>query len=256
MTVDLAATETGQGTPLLILHGLFGSARNWATIARRLSDAHRVFSLDLRNHGNSPWADRQAYPEMAEDLRAFIVGRGLAPAAVLGHSMGGKAAMWLALEHPETIDRLVVVDMAPVAYSHTQLDYVRAMQAVDMAGVTRRADVDAALVPAVPEPGVRAFLLQNLVQEDGRWAWRVNLDVIARDMADIMDFPLPPGARPFAKPALFLAGGQSDYVRPEHHDRIRALFPNAVLEAVPDVGHWVHAERPDLVVERVARFLA
>ncbi|HYD29946.1 MAG TPA: alpha/beta fold hydrolase [Azospirillaceae bacterium] len=255
MAVELAATEIGGGRPLLILHGLFGSGRNWTTIAKRLAERARVFTLDARNHGNSPWADSMTYPEMAEDVRAFIVAKGLVPAAVMGHSMGGKILMHLALEHPEMVDRLVVVDMAPVAYGHTQLPYVRAMKAVDLSRVSRRGDVDAALAASVPEVGIRAFLLQNLVQEDRRWAWRINLDVIERDMAAIMDFPMPGGMRPFDKPALFLAGAKADYIRPEHHERIRALFPQAVIEMVPDAGHWVHAEKPSVVVERTTAFL-
>jgi pimeloyl-ACP methyl ester carboxylesterase len=196
------------------------------------------------------------YPAMAGDVLDLLDRNGFDHAALLGHSMGGKVAMWLALEQPRRVERLIVVDIAPVAYRHTLLHYVEAMRAVDLAAATRRADVDAALAASIPEPPIRAFLLQNLVQDGGRFAWRINLDTIGADMETITGFPEVAAGRRYDGPALFLAGERSDYVRPGHHDRIRDLFPNAVIETVADAGHWVHAEQPERVIERVSAFLA
>lgn len=260
MSLDLAYAEFGSsGPPVVVLHGLLGSARNWTAIAKRLGASRHVYTLDLRNHGGSPWADGMSYGAMAEDVRRFIAGRGLAgAAAVVGHSMGGKAAMTLALEHGEVVERLVVVDIAPVPYAHgTFMPFVRAMRAVDPSGVSRRAEVDERLREAVPDPGVRAFLLQNLVSDErgGGLRWRVNLAAIEADMADVMGFPDPEPGRAYEGRTLFLAGERSDYVRPEHHGTIRGLFPNVTIEAVPGAGHWVHAEQPERFLERVQAFL-
>ncbi len=226
----------GAGTPLLIAHGLYGSARNWGVIARRLSDSRPVVAVDMRNHGESPWADRQGYAEMAGDLASAIDGRW----DVLGHSMGGKAAMVLALTRPEKVRRLVVADIAPVAYTHSQQRYIDAMRAVDLAQVETRGDADRQLLALVPEDGVRAFLLQSLDVKARRW--RLNLDVLSAEMARIVGFPEVEGR--FEGPALFLSGAESDYVRPEHRARIRALFPAARFAKIPGAGHWLHAEKP------------
>src|SRR4051812_2005774 len=166
MSIALAATDYGQGPPLLVLHGLFGSGRNWASIAQRLAADRRVITLDLRNHGASPWQDAMGYAEMATDLLDHIETHGLGPSAVLGHSMGGKVAMTAAFVRPDLVERLVVVDIAPVANPPNLLAYVKAMRAADLAGVTRRGEVDAALAEAVPNAAERGFLLQNLVIEE------------------------------------------------------------------------------------------
>jgi esterase len=252
----LAATVHGPATsrpPLLIAHGLFGSARNWAAIARRLALHRQVIAVDMRNHGDSPRSREHGYAALAQDLAETIAGHG-GRADVLGHSMGGKAAMVLALTEPEPVRRLIVADMAPVAYAHSQLDYVRAMQAVDLAAVRRRGDADAAMAGAVPDQAVRAFLLQSLAVAPGETAsWKLNLDVLAAEMPGIMGFP-EIEAR-FAGPTLFLTGGRSDYVRPAHLARIRELFPAAEHREIPGAGHWLHAEAPAAFIAAVAAFL-
>jgi len=254
--VALAVAEYGSGPPLLILHGLFGSGRNWSSLAQRLAAVHQVFALDARNHGASPWADSMSYADMTEDLQALQGARGLGRAAVIGHSMGGKAAMLLALHHAEAVERLVVVDVAPIAYQPALAAYVRAMRAVDLAEVSRRAEVDAQLAGAVTSPAERAFLLQNLVLEGGRARWRLNLPVLERFMPDISGFPEPAAGVSFAGPALFVAGERSNYVRPEHRPAIERLFPNSRIARVPEAGHWLHAERPDAFLALVTPFLA
>ena len=256
MPLKLAAAEYGQGPPVLVLHGLFGSGRNWASIAQKLAPTYRVFTLDLRNHGASPWAETMGYAEMADDVRAFIAERGLGRVAVIGHSMGGKTAMVLALRHGDLVERLVVVDVAPAANPPTLLAYVRAMQDVDLSRVTRRADADAPLAAAVPDPAVRAFLLQNLLIDGGHASWRLNLAAIDRAMGGLTGFPeLPPGSA-CAGATLFVAGARSDYVRPEHEPTIMRLFPQARIEHIAEAGHWVHAEQPGAFLGRVAPFLA
>ena len=214
--MQLASTVHGTPTdrpPLVIAHGLFGSGRNWGAIARRLAESRQVVTLDMRNHGDSPKSPDHGYAAMADDLSAAMAAFG-GRADLLGHSMGGKAAMVLALTEPERLRRLVVADMAPVAYGHSQLGYVRAMQAIDLATVARRADADKALAAAVPDPGLRAFFLQSLALGPSGAGWKLNLGALADEMPRIMDFPDLPGR--FDGPTLFLTGGRSDYVRPEH----------------------------------------
>ena len=254
--VALAAAEQGSGPPLLILHGLFGSGRNWSTPAQRLAATRHVFALDARNHGASPWADSMTYADMTEDVQTFAAVRRLGPAAISGHSMGGKAAMLLALNHAETVERLVVVDVAPVSYPPALAAYVRAMRAVDLAGVSRRGEVDAQLAGTITSQAERAFLLQNLVLDSGQARWRLNLPVLDRFMPEISGFPEPAAGGSFAGPALFVAGEHSSYVRPEYRPAIERLFPQARVVQVPGAGHWLHAERPDAFLALVMPFLA
>jgi pimeloyl-ACP methyl ester carboxylesterase len=256
MTLRLAATEYGTGPALAILHGLFGSGRNWASVAQRLAAQHRVVALDLRNHGASPWAEAMDYAAMAEDVRATMQALGHRRYALLGHSMGGKAAMMLALMHRDEVERLVVADIAPAAYAPRHLGYVRAMAALDLAIITRRGEAEALLVAAVPDPAERAFLVQNLVFEEGRARWRLNLAAIERAMPTLVDFPALPAGAVYRGPALFVAGSRSDYLRPEHEPAIRRLFPAARLAHIAGAGHWVHAERPREFLALVESFLA
>ena len=254
--IELSVSESGSGSPLVILHGLFGSKRNWVTVAHRLAATHRVIAVDLRNHGESPWDERHDYRALAADVAAVIEERVGGPAAVLGHSMGGKAAMVLALTRPELVERLVVVDIAPVRSTATPIEYVRAMRALPLAAFSQRLDVKEALAPAIPDPMVRGFLTLNLVSGPSGLAWTVNLEAIERNFDTILGFPELLAARPFSKPALFVAGGRSDYVRPEHHTEIRRLFPAATIDVIERAGHWVHADAADAFVAAVGRFLA
>lgn len=225
--------------PLLIAHGLYGSARNWGVIAKRLSDERQVVAVDMRNHGQSPWHDSHAYPDLAADL-AEVIGAHGGQMDVIGHSMGGKAAMMLALEHPEAVRRLLVADIAPVAYGHSQIQYIEAMWQVDLSTLERRPEAEAQLAKAGVEPALQSFFTQSLDVPNRRW--RLNLDVLAEQMPNIMSFPGSDAA--WEGSALFLAGAESDYVLPEHRDRIRDLFPNARFAKLPGAGHWLHAEKP------------
>jgi esterase len=233
---------------LLISHGLFGSGRNWGVIARRLSAGRPVVAVDMRNHGASPWSPGHGYPELAADLAEVIEARG-APMDVLGHSMGGKAAMVLALTRPELVRRLVVADIAPVAYGHSQIQNIEAMRRVDPARVASRAEAAAALGPL--EPGLAEFFLQSLDLKDRRW--RLNLDALEANMPAILGFPPIEGR--FDGPVLFLTGADSGYVTPEARPRIRELFPKARFARIPGAGHWLHAEKPREFEAAVDTFL-
>ncbi|MFN7003115.1 MAG: alpha/beta fold hydrolase [Roseinatronobacter sp.] len=234
------------GTPtdlpkLLIVHGLFGSARNWGAIAKRLSDSREVICVDMRNHGESPWSDSHAYTNLAQDLAEIARAEG-GRLDVLGHSMGGKAAMMLALTEPDLVHRLLIADIAPVAYDHSQRHLIAAMRSVPLDQVKTRAQAEQALAAAVSDPSVRAFLLQSLDLRSQPARWRLNLEVLDREMDKITGWPEPLGQ--FDGPALFLSGALSDYVRPEHRPMIRSLFPQARFAKLPDAGHWLHAEAP------------
>jgi esterase len=256
MPLELAANEFGSGPPVAILHGLFGSGRNWRSVAQHLAAHHRVLTFDLRNHGASPWAEGMSYGEMVEDLRASFRARGIDHAAVLGHSMGGKVAMLIALLHPGEIDRLVIVDIAPAANPPNLLAYIRAMRAVDLRGVKRRAEVDVMFAGAVPDPAERAFLLQNLVIDENAARWRLNLEAIERGFPQIIGFPDLPAGTAYRGPALFVAGARSNYIQPEHEPEIRRLFPQAEIIRIDGAGHWVHAEQPQAFLQTVAPFLS
>ncbi len=231
----------GNGPPLLIAHGLYGSARNWGIIAKRLSDHRRVVAVDMRNHGHSQHAPDHSYPALANDLAETIRDLG-GQADVLGHSMGGKAAMVLALMHPELVRSLVVADIAPVRYAHTQIEFIDAMEAVDLTQVTRRSEADVQMRDTVRDPALRAFLLQSLEIADGRASWRLNLTALRDQMPLIMAFPAGFEASP--RQVHVLRGGQSHYVQGDHETAMRELFPHARIETLSGAGHWLHAEDP------------
>jgi pimeloyl-ACP methyl ester carboxylesterase len=223
----------------LIVHGLYGSARNWGVIAKRLSDDRQVVAVDMRNHGLSPWYDTQSYPDMAGDLAQVLEGLD-GPFDLLGHSMGGKAAMVLALTRPDLVNRLIVADIAPVTYSHSQIQFIEAMRAVNLDKVERRSDAAEQLRGIVDDPNLITFFTQSLDIKEKKW--RLNLDVLAREMPQILSFPEVTGE--FDKPTLFLSGANSDYVKREYREGIKALFPQAQFAKIPGAGHWLHAEKP------------
>ncbi|MGB8815161.1 MAG: alpha/beta fold hydrolase [Paracoccaceae bacterium] len=251
-TVHYPADTPSGKPPLLIAHGLFGSARNWGVIARRLADTRDVIAVDMRNHGTSPRFPSQSYPEMAADLAAVIAANG-GRADVLGHSMGGKAAMVLALTHPDMVRRLVVADIAPVAYGHDNTHHIDALRTLDLTDLTTRSEADRRLAGLIPEAPLRAFFLQSLDLKTQPPEWRLNLDVLQAEMPKIVGWPGPQGQ--FAAPALFLTGSDSHYVKPEHRDMIRALFPVARFAKISGAGHWLHADKPREFEDTIRVFL-
>lgn len=245
--------EPSDKTPVLLVHGLFGQARNLGVLARALSRDRKVVSVDMRNHGLSPHDPDHSYPAMAGDLARVIRDHG-GRMDVVGHSMGGKAAMWLALTEGDLMRRLVVLDIAPVAYAHSQMKQIDAMEGTEFTACKTRSAADAALSARVEDPGVRAFLLQSLDLSATPPEWRLNLPVLRARMADLTGWPGSEGMS-WDGPALFLAGADSDYVLPAYEAAVFAAFPEARLERVAGTGHWLHAEKPGEVVEAVVGFL-
>jgi esterase len=252
-TILHPAATPSDALPLVIAHGLYGSGRNWGVIARRLADVRDVVVVDMRNHGLSPRQPVHGYPEMAADLAEVIASLG-GRVDLLGHSMGGKAAMQLALTDGVGIRRLVVADIAPVAYTHDQSHHAQAMRALDLTDLGSRGEADRRLAETIEDASLRAFFLQSLdFKAEGGPQWRLNLDVLEAEMPKIVGWPGTQGR--FDGPALFLTGANSPYVRAEHRDTIRALFPAARFAKIPDTGHWLHAEKPREFEETVRVFL-
>lgn len=249
----LSTSDLGDGTPVIIVHGLFGRRRNWQAIQKRLAESARIVTADMRNHGDSPWDDDMTYPNMAGDLARLIGDLDAGPCVIVGHSMGGKAAMTLALSEPDLVRGLMVVDIAPVAYEHSYRPYIDAMRGVPLDELVRRSEAEKYMQDAIPDPGIRAFLLQNLGQDETGMKWQVNLDAIENGLVDILDFPQGLGD-PYDGPALFLRGGKSEFVSEAHTPIIDSLFPMAAHAEIADAGHWVHAEKPEDVIRHIRDF--
>ncbi|XOZ32251.1 alpha/beta fold hydrolase [Halomonadaceae bacterium KBTZ08] len=253
-TVVLNAGVKGDGPPLILMHGLFGAGDTLGGVRRRLAPEYEVHSLDLRNHGDSPHVASMSYPEMAADVLAYMDRVGLDQAHLLGHSMGGKTAMELALMAPERVHRLIVADIAPVAYEPHHDAIQDALEALEPATVTSRREADAVLARFIDDKGVRQFLLTNLVPGEGGFRWRMNVAGILGCYEQIMAGPSTSGD--FAGPTLFVRGGASDYIQSHHQEAVQGYFPNAQLKVIPEAGHWLHAEKPDLFARICHRFLA
>jgi pimeloyl-ACP methyl ester carboxylesterase len=269
----LAARTVGDSGPRVVfVHGLFGQGRNWTTIAKALAaEGRRVTLLDLPNHGHSPWTERVDYVAMAELVAAELAALD-EPVTLVGHSMGGKVAMQLALRFPTLLRALVVVDIAPADYPETggRTDdpdeeaspfaaYIAAMKQVDLGSLSGREEADAALRTVVPSDTVRSFLLQSLVRDGvgagGGWRWRLNLDVLGEDLAHLRGFPAPPAGARFDRPVLWIAGANSHYVLDADRPRMAELFPLVRLVRVKNAGHWVHSEQPEIFLATVRQFL-
>jgi len=248
--------EVGHGQPLLILHGLFGTLDNWATLAKRLAEHYNVFLVDLRNHGRSPHSEEFNYDAMAADVLKLVDDLQLPTPAIMGHSMGGKVAMNYALKYPTRITKLIVVDIAPKAYPPHHDEIIAALQSVDFEKLTSRSEIDAQLAKTIPEEDVRLFLMKNLYRkEDGTFGWRMNLDVIEENYNQVA--AAVTSDVPFKKSTLFIKGGRSGYIKPEDvYSTIEHLFTLVEVETIPGAGHWVHAEAPDKVYELVTNFLS
>lgn len=250
--------ENRDNGTIVIIHGLFGQARNWTAIARRLAEKYHVVTADLRNHGRSGWDMEMTYPAMAGDLAELIRDVSDKPVHLVGHSMGGKASMMLALSaDAELVADLVVVDVAPVVYDHDYSGYISAMRGVDFDAVSRRAEVEEALSSGVSEKGVRQFLAQNVVtdKDSGKMSWQVNIDAMASHLDDITGWPEDGLSDQYDRDVLFIAGANSHYIDPKDRDHIKALFPKAAFTSIKGAGHWVHAEKPEAVLLTLSAFL-
>lgn len=260
MPVELAFEDVGRGAPMLLLHGLYGSSSNWRRIAKALSESHRVVSVDLRNHGASPWAATMSYAEMAGDVVALIDRLGLAvdgaAPALLGHSMGGKVAMTVALTDASRVGRLIVVDIAPVSYGDRFSGYTEAMRGVDTAGAGGREGIRRVLLQTIPDDRVVGFLMTNLVRHGEQYDWRINLAALAGAMHQVGSWPESLNAVHYDGPVTVIDGERSDYVSADDHPLFRSLFPRARFVTVADAGHWLHADQPDAFVAAVREALA
>ena len=245
----------GEGQPFVIMHGLFGTSDNWQTLGRRFSETHKVYLVDMRNHGRTDHSHEFDYQLMADDIKEFVTTENLQNPIIMGHSMGGKAAMNFALQNPDLLERLIVVDIAPKAYPVHHDQIIEGLKSVDLASLKSRNDADEQLKPYIPEPDVRMFLMKNLYRkEDNTFAWRVNLKAVDENI-EKMGAAITSGS-PFTKPTLFVRGGKSRYIKPEDEfDTICHLFPNVEIETIPEAGHWVHAEAPDKFYDIVMNFL-
>ena len=250
-SVSLVCDEFGAGPPIVVLHGLFGAARNWQSVARELATTHHVIAVDLRNHGRSPHTAAMDYELMAADVQRLLVERELHEVTLLGHSMGGKTAMTAALLDPTRIARLIVVDISPVPSPDIHTPMIDAMLAVPLDQVRRRSEVDALIRDAVPEAEIRLFLLQNLHITEQEVRWRFNLPALRAGMAALIGpLPVPPGAR-FTGPTSVIRGLRSDRVLPGHMPLLRTLFVNPAIHSIEDAGHWPHAESPKAFLRAV-----
>lgn len=252
MTGAIHTTQLGeQGSRVTFCHGLFGQGRNWTQIGKALSHRHRVTLVDMPNHGQSDWTERLDYIEMADAVAGLLD----EPGALVGHSMGGKAAMLTALRHPELVERLVVVDVSPVEYRSVEefRGFIDGMLAIDLQQIASRADADAALSDAVPDRGVRGFLLQSLRWQEEGWRWLPNLEVLRRDLGVLRGFPETDAV--FEGPVLWIGGANSGYVRDEFAGAMEARFPRVRRVTIKNAGHWVHSEQPKVFTEVLSRFL-
>ena len=255
--MELAYQDIGTGKPVIILHGLFGAAKNWNSIAKQMARKYRILTLDLRNHGRSPWCSSMSYPEMAQDIADFIIKNDLKNCALVGHSMGGKVAMTVALKFPDLVERLVVADMAPVKYPRTTFTaYVNALLGVDLTKITKRGDVDPLIADVVESQAVRNFLLGNLENTPEGFKWMVNLEVLRSEMMAIGGVPAITPTAQYVGPTLFIRGSESDYVQKSHYQFIKHLFPHSIIKAIDGAGHWLHAEKPHEFMKELDGFLS
>jgi pimeloyl-ACP methyl ester carboxylesterase len=244
--------EPAEQPPLIILHGFFASSRNWRQLAGKLAAHRQVYVLDMRNHGESVHHPVMDYPAMAADVLRFVKQQGLVSISLLGHSMGGKIAMWFALNYPNYLDKLIVVDIAPISYTHSFNGLISALKSLPLIDMTNRKQAEVYLAEAIPDVSYRQFLLQNLVLQEGCYHWRVDLDIFSRTADNIIAFPGTGHLPPFSGAALFIAGEHSAYVQAP---QISALFPTAEFTEIASAGHWLHVQQPRAFLAEVERFL-
>jgi esterase len=256
LALDLVYEEFGsQGapkTPLIILHGFLASSRNWRFVAEGLAENHHVYVLDLRNHGRSPHNATMDYPSMANDVEFFLQNHGIDKASLLGHSMGGKIAMWFALNYPDRLDKLIVADIAPITYQHNFDNTLNALKTLPLQEIKSRKQAEILLAETIPELSYRQFLLQNLELKDGEYCWRIDLAIISATAPNITAFPKTDGLVSYSGKGLFVVGRDSHFVKNED---IYPLFPHAELKIIPNAGHWLHVQQPASFIDVVTNFL-
>ncbi len=246
--------EFGQGDPIIILHGLFGTLDNWQTIAKQLAKDYTVYIIDQRNHGRSPHLPEFNYQILAEDLQHFMESNWIYEATIIGHSMGGKTAMQFAMEYADMIEKLIVVDIAPKAYAGGHQTIFEALFSLELDKIESRKEADAILQGKIADFGVRQFLLKNLTRnKEGSYNWKMNLPVIYENYQAILDNIQ--GEEPCESDTLFIRGEKSDYIQNDDLSLLQKYFPNSELKTVAEAGHWVHAEKPKELLELVRDFI-
>lgn len=251
--MKLHSQLTGQGEPVVLIHGLFGSYENLGIIARALAEQWQVVNIDVRNHGRSPHSSLMDYSSMADDLAETLDELGLEQVNLLGHSMGGKISMQFALRQPERIRKLILADIAPVTYQPRHSQIFSGLTSLNLNTLTSRAEADKHLAGYISEAGVRQFLLKSLTKENDTFQWRFNLDALQQNYTSILD--TPPAEGQFTGPVLFIKGADSDYILPEHRTAITTRFPTAQAKVIQGTGHWLHAEKPAAFTKIVKDFL-
>ncbi len=253
--MELHYETFGSGPPVIILHGLLGFSGNWLSIGKILAEWYTVYLPDLRNHGSSPHSEQMSYPVMAGDIEEFCLSRGLSSPCIIGHSMGGKAAMEFALTRPDMADRLIVLDIAPKAYAPVYKNVFPLLKNIEIDTIDRRAEAEARLKKEIPDKVLRMFLLKNLGREkDGSFRWKINIDGLAANYHNIWA-GIQPG-RVYSGPVLFVRGGMSDLIDEKDEGEIREYFPYAGIETVEGAGHWIHIDKPDTLIRLIHSFIA
>ncbi|MBC7476354.1 MAG: alpha/beta fold hydrolase [Candidatus Sericytochromatia bacterium] len=243
----------GDGQPMIILHGLFGSSDNWLTIGKKFAEKYSVYLLDLRNHGLSPHNDNHEYQTMTDDLNEFIIDHGLENIILLGHSMGGKVSMNFAINYPDKVDKLIIVDISPKKYQHDNLLLIEAMLSLDIKAISSRDQAEKFLSEKIPDKSTRLFLLKNLYRKDDlSFAWRLNLNALKQNIITIEDSAIE---NIFLKKTFFLQGENSKYITDSDYPLIKKLFPNSIIKKISGAGHWLHAEKPEIVFNEINMFL-
>ncbi|MEM7562411.1 MAG: alpha/beta fold hydrolase [Pseudomonadota bacterium] len=253
--LNIELMGTSDSPPVVVLHGLYGSVSNWRRVTRILSEDFQTVSVDLPNHGGSAWVDSMDYEMMASAVLEYLAANGLTRVSVIGHSMGGKVAMCMSQIASDRIEKLIVVDIAPVSYPTARMSehshLIDAMEALDLKSIGSRSEADSALLQAVPETQVRQFLLQNLRKNDGIYEWRINLRGIKQSLVSLMSYP---ALKKSPIPAMFLRGLLSDYILDIHRPAIDQCFSDWAMVDIAQVGHWLHAEKPEQVCQLTRDF--
>jgi esterase len=252
--IELNFKEFGQGNPIMILHGLFGTLDNWQTIGRQLGEQFNVYTIDQRDHGRSPHTNEFNYTILADDLQHFIESRWIYKSHIVGHSMGGKTAMQFAMQYPDMVDKLVILDIAPKNYTGGHEVILDTLNAIDLATIKDRKEAEALMTQRIPEFGTRQFLLKNLTrnEQNGNLEWKMNLPLLQREYQNILD-NITFGT--YEGETLFIRGRNSDYIKDDEIDNIKQYFPNMHLETIENAGHWIHADQPKQLFDLVQRFL-
>jgi len=261
--MELFFKKYGEGPPLIIIHGLYGSSDNWVSIGRQLAKNFEVFLIDQRNHGKSPHSPYHNYELLKEDLREFMDQQSIEKAIIIGHSMGGKTAMFFAADYPERVSHLIIADISPKSYkttnssqllAHTTI--IKAMFNLDFYGITSRQEIDDILAKSIPENRIRQFLLKNVKRtKDNEYSWNLNIRAIRNELPNIMYGLDEIQTEITGFPILFIKGGNSDYILEDDKKEIKKIFPFADIETILNAGHWLHAEQPELFLKTIEDFI-